>query len=332
MSIDTLSRGRVRVGVLRGGPSNEYAVSLDTGAHVLNHMPGKYIPLDILVSKEGDWHVGGFTRRPEQVLRHVDVIFNALHGKYGEDGKVQSLLEMHKIPFTGSGSLASSIGMHKGLSKKMYEKFGIKTPAHIVINHKNHTNKYIVEVFRSFPQPSIVKPITGGSSLGVTLARDFFSFQKAIENAFRHSHGVIIEEYISGREATCGVLESRNGTNTFALLPVEIVKHEHKDFFDYESKYDAPVQEFCPSTFDESTKTKLQHLAIDAHHALGLTHYSRSDFIVNTDRGIYILETNSLPGLTPNSLYPKALSASGVTAPEFLDHVLELALTRNGRA
>jgi D-alanine-D-alanine ligase len=327
MITDILNRGKIKVGILRGGPSHEYEVSLKTGANVLANLSEQYLPQDIFISRDGDWHIDGRVRTPEKALSQVDVVFNALHGKYGEDGKVQKILDALKKPYTGSQSFQSSLGMHKGLTKKVFELHGIKSPHYIELKPRDNSWNRIVEIFQSFPQPSIVKPISGGSSVATTIARDFATFEKAVENAFRHSGGVIVEEFIQGREATCGILDSADSKQAYALFPIEIIAPKEKTFFDYDAKYANVSQEVCPSDFDVNTKKEIQELALAMHMALGLRHYSRSDFIISPNRGIYALETNSLPGLTAESLYPKSLYAAQISFPEFLDHVLKLALS-----
>src|ERR1035437_338282 len=326
MSTYILETGKIRVGVLRGGPSSEYDVSLKTGDSIIKQMPEKYIPIDIFISSDGVWHVSGLEKTPGRALEHVDVVWNGLHGKYGEDGKVQAILESLNKPYTGSGILGSAMGMHKGYAKALFSMNSLQTPYHIVIGPKENTKNSIIQVFQSFPQPSVVKPISGGSSLATSVVKDFPSFEEAVGKAFRYSPEVLIEEYIGGREATCGVVDATDSKTTFALFPIEIVPAETKTFFDYDAKYNNQSQELCPSTFSEKIKQELQNLALAVHRALGLRHYSRTDFIVTPNRGIYILEANSLPGLTEQSLFPKALKASGISMGDFIDHTLTLAL------
>ena len=326
MSLGISHPGKIRVGVLRGGRSHEYSVSMQTGLHVLKNLPEKYVPIDIYISKEGVWHVGGLERNPTKALEQVDVVWNALHGKYGEDGKVQTILDTLKKPYTGSRALASSMGMHKGFSKAAFSMFGLQTPHHIILSPKDNVRKNLIEIFQSFPQPSIVKPVDGGSSIAVTVTYDFSSFERAVELAFRHSGSVVVEEYIKGREATCGVIEGTDNKSIFALIPVELVPDESKLFFDYQAKHGNGGSMVCPSTFSEDIKQEIQNLAIEAHRALGLRHYSRSDFIVSPQRGIFLLEANLLPGLAQGSLFPVSLEASGLTLSDFLDHVLTLTI------
>jgi D-alanine-D-alanine ligase len=322
---------RIRVGVLRGGPSDEYEVSLKTGATILNNLPAeKYAPKEIFIDKNGNWHVEGRPVQPSDALTHIDVVVNALHGHYGEDGKVQHILESLGIPFTGSGSFASAVGMNKLISKDIFRNNKIKTPQHKVIESRDGlTNELILEIFKSFPLPVIVKPSASGSSVGVTLVKDFKSFESAILKAFEHGNIVMIEEYIPGIEATVGVINDFRDHELYALPPVEI--RPRQEFFDYDAKYsdgESGAIEIVPGNFTFEQKVELEDLARRVHQVLGLDHYSRTDFIVSPRRGIYVLEANTLPGLTPTSLMPKSMNAVGVTLPHFLDHIVQLAMRK----
>src|SRR3989344_1641849 len=150
----------IRVGVVRGGQSSEYDVSLKTGATVLKNLPERYAPVDILISKNGEWHAGGLPTRPEKILPHVDVVWNAPHGAYGEDGTFQQMLEAHGVPYTGSDSLASAIGMNKALARKRFADVGIKIPYGMVlrVDEYEKDENFVFDLFRRFPQPSVVKP------------------------------------------------------------------------------------------------------------------------------------------------------------------------------
>ncbi|MEO8637290.1 MAG: D-alanine--D-alanine ligase family protein [Candidatus Taylorbacteria bacterium] len=319
---------KIRVGVLRGGPSSEYDVSLKTGGSVLKNMPGKFQTQDILITKDGVWHMAGVRREPHEIFPHVDVVFNALHGEYGEDGKVQQLLEAHSIPFTGSGAFASAIAMNKVLAKEWFLNNGLKTPLHLVVQRGEDRPGRVIEIFKTFPHPSIVKPAGTGSSVGVNIAYSIADLGRALKEALKYSDKALIEEFIPGREATCGVIENWRGMPVSALLPIEIVKPSESKFFDYQAKYGGGSKEICPGNFGREETALIAELAVKAHKALGLRHYSRSDFIVTPRRGIYILETNTLPGLTEESLFPKALHAVGSNLPEFLDHLIMLALEK----
>lgn len=327
----TREKRKLKVGVMRGGPSDEYEVSLKTGKNVIDSLQeiDRHDVQDIFIDRSGLWHIDGVVRPVERIFPHVDVVVNAMHGSYGEDGRVQQLLESHRVPFTGSGSLGSALSMNKALSKKFFKDHGLLTPEHVVIKKNNFVSELFHKIFHKYPHLKLVKPVSSGSSLGVTVFKTASEFEDAVNQAFNYSDSVLVEELIKGREATCGVLEDSNG-NIIALHPVEIrdLSTGNKEIWGYDSKYSNDLHELiCPGNFSEEDTRKIMQAAVTAHRALGLRHYSRSDFIV-TRRGVYILETNTLPGLTSTSLYPKALNNAGISLGEFLDHTIELALRR----
>ena len=307
---------KIRVGVLRGGPSAEHEVSLLTGINVLSNLPSeKYQGIDILISREGKW----------PYLPAVDVIFNALHGEYGEDGQVQSVLEKKGLPYTGSGVAASALAMDKWASRQILCRAGLKVSPAIKIEKSS-----LEQIPNSnFSLPWVVKPANRGSSVGISLVNNEKEFHPALDKAFQYDNSVLVEQYIKGREVTCGILENFQGEKYFALPVIEIVLPLGKPFFDYQGKYDGTTQEICPGVFDEKTALAIQEAARLAHQSLGCRDYSRTDIIVAED-GIYVLEVNTLPGLTKESLFPKAAAVVGCSFDQLLDHLLTLALERQG--
>ncbi|HWB33993.1 MAG TPA: D-alanine--D-alanine ligase [Candidatus Paceibacterota bacterium] len=325
---------RMVVGVLRGGPSSEYDVSLKSGAAVLGALDtGKYEPRDIFIDRQGAWHAHGVAMPPERALRGVDVALNAMHGEYGEDGEVQKLLDALAVPYTGSGAAASALAFNKARTKQAVKKFDIKTPRALLVSRDDaHGDLEALSftIFRSFPHPAIVKPAIGGSSVGTTIVNSYHALQGALEAAFAISEQALVEEFIRGREATVGVVDDFRGEKTYALFPVEIIPPRSRPFFDYHAKYSGESVERVPGNFTSHEKDELARLAKAVHEGLGLSHYSRSDFILSR-RGIYFLEVNTLPGLTSESLLPKAVSAVGSSLPQFLDHIISLAKSGRGK-
>lgn len=317
---------RIKVAVLRGGPSSEYEVSLKTGKNVLDNLSDKYIPTDVVIDKKGLWFVDGVKTTPQKVCESTDVIFNAMHGEYGEDGKVQQILDSFGAKYTGSKALASALGMNKVLAKEIFVQNSLKTPIFKTVKRGDNIESESRKIFNSFPMPAIVKPRGSGSSMGVSVVKKLDEISPAIKEALNFSEVVIIEEFIAGKEGTCGVVEDIRGQEIYPLFPVEILKPTELVFFDFNAKYCGGTKEVCPGNFSEKDKKEISRMAVEAHKALGLRHYSRSDFIINPKRGVYILEVNTLPGLTKESLLPQSLRAVGITLPEFLDHVITLAL------
>lgn len=323
---------QTRIGVLRGGPSPEYEVSLNTGKTILSNLPEHVEPVDIFISRDGLWHEKGVTKSPGNILRRVDAVLNGLHGAYGEDGEVQKILDSFKVPYSGSLAMPSAVAMNKMLSKKIYQNHGLKTPHSVHIALENLSRQSIKDAFYGTLSPFVVKPVCAGSSIGVYIVSTLPELEEAVIAASQYSPGVLIEEFIAGKEATCGVIDDFRGVNHYSLLPIEI---RHKsNFFDYNSKYGTSAtgggaEEICPGNFSPSEAKMIQEMAVAAHRALGLRHYSRSDFLVHPKRGIYILETNTLPSLTETSLIPKALKAVGSNIKEFISHLLHKTLTKN---
>lgn len=337
------SQRKIKVGVLRGGPSDEHGVSLKTGESALSNLPENFVGCDIFLSKNGDWYFGGKLSHPEKIFRSVDVVFNALHGKYGEDGKVQQLLETYKMPYTGSGIFASALGMNKALAREAFVRAGLNIPKGIVIDLADlevqllsHLgvellSKVADKIFKAMGPSWVVKPVSSGSSVGVSVAHNFDELVEAVKIASAFDSKILVEEYIKGREATCGIIENFRDKKHYSLPVIEIIPPAGHSFFNYEAKYGGETREVCPACFDSEIKNKIEEMARTAHEVLGLRHYSRADFIVSpksSARGgqVFILEVNTLPGLTTESLLPKAIKAVGSSYSEFLEHLINLAL------
>jgi D-alanine-D-alanine ligase len=316
------------VGVLRGGPSREHEVSLRSGAAILANLPEeRYAARDIYIDKGGQWHDRGRLISPERALRQIDVALIGLHGEYGEDGEVQKLLERFGVPYAGADSFGSYLAMHKLMSKVRAREAGLLTPEFRHIERVEDSEEIAREVVRSFHQPVVVKPIGWGSSVGVSIVGGYAPVLAAIKRLFHEgAPGVLVEELIRGREATIGVVENLRGESLYVLPTIEIIPPSG-DFFSYGAKYSGETRELCPGNFSRVATEELQRLARVMHRSLGLRHYSRSDFIV-APKGIYYLETNTLPGLTEQSLLPKSLAAVGVSFRDFLAHLVNLALSR----
>ncbi len=319
----------IRVGVVRGGPGHEYDVSLKTGQSVLKHLNSeKYQSKDILITRDGTWHLNGMETTPDRLVPQVDVFFNAMHGEYGEDGQVQALFDDLSVPYTGSGRLASSLAMNKQLTKEALEVAGFKMAPGQVVSREDDIPVKIQQIFFKMAPPWIVKPLDSGSSVGLGYALTVSQLAEAIIDSLNYSGQVLVERYIRGKEATCGVVDNFRNHEVYALPPIEIRKPAGHKVWNYEFKYNGQTAEICPGNFTDAEKRELAEAAIKIHQILGLRHYSRSDFIV-TPKGIYFLEVNTLPGMTSESLLPKALDAVGCSYPQFLDHVISLALSKN---
>lgn len=317
---------KTRVGVLRGGRGVEYEVSLMSGASVLSNIPSWCDPVDVLITKDGTFHVKGLPILPASLPKYIDVAFNSLHGEFGEDGQIQRMLNSLNVPYTGSDHFGAALSMSKTKTKDILKANSVKTPfGFSLVYDFEPLEKYVDLIFRRLPPPWVIKPADKGSSVGVSVAFNKKDLEKSLELAFSVSDNLIIEQYLKGVEATCGVIDNFRQQNYYALPSVEIIKP--KEIWGYDDKYSGLTKEICPSCFSHDIKLEIEDLAKKVHVLLNLRHYSRTDFII-TDKGVYVLEVNSLPGLTPNSLLPKSLSAIGCSYQQFIDHLLKLALEK----
>lgn len=321
-----------RIGVLRGGPSPLYEVSLNTGRFILQNLreTDLYEPVDIFVSKDGVWHEYGYEKSPDKVLKKLDGVWNAMHGSYGEDGVVQKVLEGIGASYTGSNALSSSVAMNKILTKRLFNKFGIKTPVFVSVNKDESMHSAVEKIFSGIPFPVVIKPASAGSSLGVSIANTKQEVANSLHKAFMYSPNVIAEEFIAGREVACGVIDDFRGENTYKLLPIEIVLPKNRTFYDFRAKYEDRGKEyFALGNLSQEEREKVKELAALVHNSMGLRHYSKSDFIVHPRRGVYVLEVNTLPPLGEKTSFIKSLESVGSNIKEFLHHTLDKALGKN---
>lgn len=319
----------IRVAVMRGGRGGEHQVSLASGATVIKELPkADYLVRDLFVDHTGQWILDGLPISPAKINRQVEVVFNALHGDYGEDGEVQQMLDSLGVSYTGPRAFGARLAINKHLAKNILQQAGVKVPLGRLVRRADWSSadvaELVGEVVRSLPPPWLIKPADKGSSLGVRRADDVIMLRTMLAESLADYPMFLVEEFLRGREATCGVVADFRGQEVYALPPIEIRLPPAQTYFDYQTKYEQPAEEICPGRFNQQEAEVIMNTAILAHRLLDLRHYSRSDFIV-TPRGVYFLETNSLPGLTTNSLLPKALQAVACPLVSFLDHVVGLA-------
>ena len=298
----------IRVGILEGGISEERNISLLSGEQVFDSLKKAKINsvrLDIYTDNEEE------VKKIIQESR-IDVAFVALHGRFGEDGEIQRILEELNIPYTGSDPYASFLAMNKIASKRIFLEKNIPTPPFYFLENKKRIN---------IKFPVVVKPYFSGSSIGVSIVRREEELGKALEEAFRWSGKVIIEKYIEGRELTVGIFEEK------ALGVVEIKYND--DFFNFHTKYsEGKTQFFAPAQIEESIYKKVQMIALSAHKALGCRDFSRVDIRLDKNGNPFVLEVNSIPGLTSHSLLPLSAKCCGISFDELIKKMITLALGR----
>ena len=296
---------KLNITVMLGGPSAEREVSLRTGAAAAAALRSLGHNVTELDPKPGEW------RLPEK----TDVVFLALHGTYGEDGTVQKELDATGVPYTGCDSESSSIAFDKVLTKQRCVEAGVPTARFTVYESAG------VPWPRGWKPPVVLKPVCQGSSVGLQFVERVADWAACLTEAFRYDSRVLVEEKITGRETTVGILGGKP-------LPVVEVRPK-QGAYDYRNKYTAGATDyFCPAPFDEATTLRIQQAALGAFEAIGGRDYARVDVMVRPEGDPVVLEVNTLPGLTETSLLPKAAEAAGLSYVQLCQRMIELALAR----
>ncbi|MBN1254458.1 MAG: D-alanine--D-alanine ligase [Deltaproteobacteria bacterium] len=286
-----------------GGISHEREVSLKTGSAILKAL------------QEREYQAVGIEVSSDIVQRlldeQIDAAFIALHGRWGEDGTVQGLLELLRIPYTGSGVLASALAMHKIKAKEIFLYHDIPTPEFITPHEEELPNP-------PFPPPWVVKPASEGSTIGVDIVMENKGLKEAIRNARGYDQQVLVERFIEGKELTVGILAEK------PLPVIEIVPHV--GFYDYQAKYTAGQTEYlCPARISAQKKDEVQSVCLKAYHALGCSGCARVDLRLSEEEKPFVIEVNTVPGMTETSLVPKAAAHIGITFPQLVATILEEA-------
>ncbi len=316
---------KLKIAVLMGGPSTEYEVSLNTGKNVLANLErGIYDPEPIVISKEEKWDIP-----PEELRDRTDVAFLATHGNYGEDGTLQGELDVAGVPYTCSDARSSALAMNKFLSLQLLRDAGFTVPPTILLSKTEWlvNPELLVKKIEWFVNPPyVLKPNRGGSSVGVFVVRNASELQNVLSQLFDSYGEIIVQPYIEGREVTCGVLDFGMPGTAYPLPPTEIIPNLGQ-FFDYNSKYKTGgADEITPARLADSWLKEIQRAAKEAHLLFGCRGMSRTDMILGKDNKLYILEINTIPGLTKTSLVPKAAMAIGISFPELINRIIRASL------
>ena len=316
---------RTIVGVLRGGTSSEYGLSLKTGAAMMNALPEESFEVrDILIDKKGMWHHRGQPATPARALAQVDVVLNALHGGVGEDGSVHRILERTGVPFAGARSMQSAIALNKVRARGVLKNAGIRMPMGVSFTLRDGLNTAEMArlVHATAAGPYIVKPPNDGAGEGVRYVQSYTQLPDAIADVLDAYGAALVEEYIRGDDATVGVIDGFRNEAVYALPPAYVQRDGlHLERRHHES---GSLSHIAPAGFSYVQKQSLMDIAKTAHKILALSHFSRADFIVSP-RGIYLLEVNTNPGLYPGASFPVMLGAVGSSVSEFLQHAIQLA-------
>lgn len=325
---------KIRVGVLRGGTGYEYNVSLETGSYVLNHIPrNKYRPVDVFIDRDGVWHQNGIPIAPEFIKNYVDVVFNCLHGKDGEDGRIQHFLEGLGIPFVGSDSFSSALTGNKVAMKDRLKSIGYKTPRYLVLKdlshfqdeseRHNHMRRKAMEVFKKMNGPWIVKPILGSASTHTYLVTTFAELISTLDYLSDLFDEILVEEYIEGKEVVSAILKNYRNENHYVMPPREVVKPEK--ILDYNTRRSGLHKVYVVGKDISHHKESIENLTKSLYQEFNLCDFCMVDYIVSP-KGIYVIEIDSVPVLAKGEAIHDILQHTGLAEADFIDHLITINL------
>ncbi|MBU0630847.1 MAG: D-alanine--D-alanine ligase [Candidatus Margulisbacteria bacterium] len=304
----------MKIAVLCGGRSRERDVSLRSGKRVFESLKSQgynVIKLDLTDNLAADLK-----------KNNIDLVYNILHGEFGEDGAVQGLLELAGIPYTGSKVLASALAMNKLAAKRLFDAANIPTPRYLPIDRETDVKTEAAKIRRIFPFPLVIKPISEGSSFGVAILKNGEGLEGVLVKSIKEYKELFVEEFIKGKEITVGIIGT--GENVQALPILELVPK--KEFYDFEAKYTTGLTEFIiPARLPDPLYRQAQEIALAAHKVLGCYGVSRVDMIVSHDQIPYVTEVNSLPGMTEHSDLPAEAKSAGISFDQLVEKILESA-------
>lgn len=311
-------KSSLKIAVICGGPSKEAEVSRSTAAGIVKALQENYQAV----------HLIELDRKIDITLRQLqpDVVFPAVHGQWGEDGILQGLLTICGLPFVGSGVEANVLAMNKILAKQVFQIHGLPTAKSLVID-QHYSNKKAEEILATLGKQVVIKPACEGSSIGVSFASTVAEVQQGLELAFSHGPKVLVEERIFGAEITAAILQRE----TVEALPVIEIKTPPGTWYDFKHRYTPGLSEhLLPAPLPEAQYRRVQEIARLAHQALGCRDLSRADFVVPKQGEPILLEVNTLPGMTPTSLFPDAAQSVGITFSQLVSLLVEQAMQRKG--
>lgn len=301
----------MKIGVIMGGISSEREVSLSSGREILKNINGdEYEGIEIILNTKQDIF---------EKVKDIDFALLALHGKYGEDGTVQSILDSLDVPYSGCGMLSSAVCMNKDLTKAILKSKGLRTARWFVVENSDEVSEYKVE---ELGYPVVVKPNSGGSSVATFICKDYSEVVHGVLEGLKVDKEVMIEEFIQGDEITVPILDGE-------VLPTLIIKPQKGGFFDYTSKYEDGGADEHIFAYEDVLQKEINLMASETYNALKCEVYARVDFIVR-DGVPFILEINTLPGMTKNSLFPKSAKGIGLDYKGLLDRIIKISLKVRG--
>lgn len=326
---------KIRVGVIRGGITPEYYMSLGAGSYILNHIPkDKYQPVDILITQDGTWHKQGIAIEPEQLKEHVDVIFNAL---YGENGKTQDFLDGLNIPYVGSDAFSSEMTTHQKKKKDRLKDIGLKTPNYFILQgleklinedeQIEHIRRKAMEIFKKIPPPWVVKPVLGSASTFTYVVTTFSELIYLLNDLADRFDEIIVEEFIEGTEVVSGIMQGLRGEEDYVIPPFEIKKPGK--ILDYDTRFNRKHAISMLNKKLDEHKDAIKDIVTTLHKEFNLNGYSTSNLIISPTKGIYVIEVDSQPILGEGEILPTMMSEVGCPDHVWIDHLIQRSLKIN---
>lgn len=331
------SNSKIRVGVIRGGVTPEYYISLAAGSYILNHIPkDAYEAVDILITKDGTWHRKGVPMEPRDLKKHVDIVFNALHGAYGEDGKLHDFLDEIGVPYVGSDPFSRSMTAHQEKKKKRICDIGLKTPRYFILQgllkmedekeQIEFLRKKATEIFKKIHPPWVVKPILGSASTFTYLVTTFTDLIRLLDELADKFDEIIVEEFIEGTEIVSGIMNGLRGQEEYVLPPFEIVKPNK--ILDHDTRSNKKHALRMLHNKLEEHKDAINDIMKTLHREFNLSDYSTANLMISPKGGIYVIEVDSQPILGEGEILPFMMSEVGCPDHVWIDHLIRRSLEK----
>jgi len=312
-----------RIGVLRGGPGDEYHLSLASGARITDALKKEgYDTVDLFIDREGVLHIKGVPVTPDKIPLHTDLVWNALHGGSGEGGTIQRILDDMGMPYVGSGALTSALTANKESAKERARELGIKTPQSILVMPEGteSISEITQNIYKRMAPPWVLKPLSGGASVHTYFAFTPLELAHFVEESVSHADPFIVEQYIDGREASVGVIDEFRGQKSY-VLPVVELKSTRRGILDQEAR-ERGDHAVVGGGFRADEREKLSTLARDLHEHFGAKDFSQSEFIIDKQGKIWYLETDTVPHMNTHHPFVKALHSVGSNLQEFIRSIV----------
>jgi len=314
-----------KVAMLRGGNSDEHNISLKSGEQFKKRIDELQNVTDIIVDRSGDWSIDGVSYDKKNLVRYFDMVVNTVKGGDGENGRLSKYLDTFGVKHNNTGMFGSVMTHNKNAFKKFLSEEKIKTPHSILIDGELDVEEQKNQLHHKMFLPAVVKPVANGSSVGVFIAQNFDEMKRYVDWILKRDRFVLIEEYIEGLDVTCMTASDFRGEDIYSFLPIGI---DTPDIINYEHKFNNTHEFFPIHNLSRDQKDMIQEIAKDIHSKLDIDTLLMTDFRVHPKRGIYALETNTVPSYEDKSIYDESLKVVGVSEDELVDHIIDLSLRR----